>query len=131
MSGWVGGWVGGWVSGWVSGWVDGWVDRRRNRTGVIGTKGWDGEWLVGGVHGWVVGWVGVMEGCVGGWAMGSHTSLDQLCLGLTFLVKGKSTLPLPHKTPRLICAIALHVQSGTLKAESTCPWHRAHLQIYP
>ena len=46
------------MSGWVSGWVDGWVNRRRNRTGVIGTKGWDGEWLVGGVHGWVVGWVG-------------------------------------------------------------------------
>ena len=77
--------------GLVDGLMGGW-DRRRNRTGVIGTKGWDGEWVVGGVHGWLV-------GCVGGWAMGSHTSLDQLCLGLTWLVKGNSTLPPPPIRP--------------------------------
>ena len=41
-----------------------------------------------------------------------------------------NTPPSPHSTPRFICAISLHVQGGTLKAESTCPWHKAHLQIY-
>ena len=69
---WVGGCVGGWngwvglmggcVDRWLGGWVGGLVDRRRNRTGVIGTKGWDGEW--------VVGCVGGIGGCVGGWVMG-------------------------------------------------------------
>ena len=102
VDGWMGGWVDRWMGGWVGGWVDGWVggwSRRRNRTGVIGIKGWVGERLVGGVDGWVVGWVGGIGGCVGGWAKGSHTSLDQPCLGLTWLVKGNSTLPPPPIRP--------------------------------
>ena len=104
--------------------------------GSLGPRGGMGnDWWMGCMDGWLGGWVGWMgvwvDGCVGGWAMGSHTSLDQPCLGVTWLVKVNSTPPSPHKTPRLICAISLHVQGGTLKAESTCPWYRAHLQIYP
>ena len=100
---WFGGW-GAWMDGWVGGW-DGWVcgwRRRRSRTGVIGTKGWVGEWVVGGIGWWVDGWYGWVDGmggCVGGWAIGSHTSLDQPCLGLTWLVKGNSTLPPPPIQP--------------------------------
>ena len=128
---WVGGWVGVWVVGLVDGLMGGW-DRRRNRTGVIGTKGWDGEWVVGGVHGWLVGWVGGMGGCVGGWGHGFTYLPWPTMSGTDMVGEGElNTPPSPHKTPRLICAISLHVQGGTLKAESTCPWHTAHLQIYP
>ena len=50
--------------------------------------------------GWVGVWVDGWMGGLGGWAMGSHTSLDQSCLGLTCLVKGNSTLPPPpNSTP--------------------------------
>ena len=47
---------------------------------------------------------------------------------LTWLLKGNPT-PSPQFNPsRLICGISLHVQDGTLKAETTCPWHRADLK---
>ena len=103
----VGGWVAG-VHGLVVGWVGVWMGRcmggwSRSRTGVIETKGWVGEWLVGGVHGWVVWWVGVwvcgMGGCVGGWDMGSHTSLDQPCLGTDMTGAGELNTPLPPIQP--------------------------------
>ena len=128
--------MGGWVGVWVSGWVDGWVDRLVGGIGggigqgLLWPRGGMGNgWWVGYMDGWLGGWVG---GCVGGWAMGSHTSLDQPCLGTDMTGQGELNTPSPQFNPsRLICAISLHVQGGTLKAESTCPWHRADLQIYP
>ena len=41
-----------------------------------------------------------------------------------------STAPSPQFNPSgLICAISLHVQDGTLKAESTCLWQSTHCWI--
>ena len=68
--------------------------------GGIGQGYWDqgvGWEKAGGWGGCMGGWVGF--GCVGGWTKGSHTSLDQPCLGLTWLVKGNSTLPPPPIRP--------------------------------
>ena len=55
-------------------------------------------------------------------ATSSHTSLQQPCLGTDMAAQGElSTAPSPQFNPSgLICAISLHVQDGTLKAESTC-----------
>ena len=52
----------------------------------------------------------------------------------TELAAAASTFPLlptplpPFNPSRLICAICLHVQDGTLKAETTCPCHRGDLK---
>ena len=52
-----------------------------------------GTWM----GGWVVRWVG---GCVGGWAIGSHTSLDQPCLATDMTGQGElNTTPPPDSTP--------------------------------
>ena len=63
-----------------------------------------GKWVVGGVGWWVDGWLGYMDGWVGGWvggwAMGSHTSLDQPCLGTDMTGQGElNTPPPPNSTP--------------------------------
>ena len=132
MVGWVGGWIGGWVVGWVGGWMDGWVGGGGEiGQGLLGSRGGLGKgWWVGWMDGWLGGWVGL----VGVWVDGPRVHIPPLTNHVWDWHgwwRGTQHSPSPHKTPRLICAIALHVQGGTLKAESTWPWHRAHLQIYP
>ena len=55
-----------------------------------------GEWVVGGVGWWVDGWYGWVDGmggCVGGWAMGSHISLDQVYLETDMTGQGELNIP--------------------------------------
>ena len=69
---------------------------------------------MGGMGGWM-GWVGV-------WVDGPWVHIPPLTNHTWELTRGTQHHPSPQFNPsRLICAISLHVQGGTLKAESTCP----------
>ena len=88
----------GWMAGWLGGWVGQLVEYDRGcwdqGAGCGMVSGWGG--LMGGCVGV---WVDGMGGCMGGWAIGSHTSLDQPCLGTDMTGQGELNTPPPPIQP--------------------------------